>query len=67
MKKRFAKLVDVKSIVTLSMTAAFIYLGVTAQLSPDNPLTQVYFILVSFYFGTQYEKNVHSNKDEDVR
>lgn len=67
MKERFARLIDVKSIVTLAMTAAFIYLAVTSNLSPDNPLTQVYFILVSFYFGTQYQKMADTVKDANER
>lgn len=66
MKERFARLIDVKSIMTLSLTGAFIYLALTSNLTPDNPLTQLYYMVASFYFGTQYQKAANAiNKGAD--
>ncbi len=56
MKNKLAKLIDVKSIVTFSLTAAFVYLAVTGQIEPQIFLT-IYTMVISFYFGTQHEKH----------
>ena len=55
MLKRLAKLIDVKSIVTLALTAVFCVLALTGRLSAGQFLT-VFTVVISFYFGTQYEK-----------
>ena len=54
MKERFAKLIDVKSIVTLLLTGVFCYLSIVGKL-PTEFLT-IYTTVVSFYFGVQYAK-----------
>lgn len=59
MKERFAKLLTVKSIVTIILTAVFAFLAVTGQVSADQYLT-VFSVVIAFYFGTQHEKN-HTN------
>lgn len=56
MKDRLSKLLSVKSIVTIILTAVFAYLAVTGQVSADQYLT-VFSVVIAFYFGTQYEKN----------
>lgn len=55
MKERIAKLLTVKSIVTIILTVVFAFLAVTGQVSADQYLT-VFSVVVAFYFGTQYEK-----------
>ena len=55
MLKTLAKLIDVKSIVTLALTAVFCVLALTGRLSAEQFLT-VFTVVISFYFGTQYEK-----------
>lgn len=55
MKERLAKLLSIKSLVTLGATAVFAVLSVTGKLSAQEFLT-VYTVIVSFYFGTQFEK-----------
>lgn len=45
----------VKSIVTISLTACFIYLCVTGSISADNFMA-VYLMIIGFYFGTQWQK-----------
>jgi hypothetical protein len=54
--KRLANLLCVKSIVTIVLTVVFAYLAVNGQVSTDQFLT-VFAIIVSFYFGTQAERN----------
>ena len=56
MSARLAKLLTVKSIVTIILTAVFAYLAVTGKVSADQYLT-VFSVVVAFYFGTQHERN----------
>lgn len=56
MIERFNKLLSVKSIVTIALTAVFAYLSVTDRISEQFML--IYTVIVSFYFGTQNEKNI---------
>lgn len=56
MLKNIAKLVDVKSIVTLVLTAVFSILALNGKLSAEQ-LQTVYTTVIAFYFGTQYQKN----------
>lgn len=55
-KERIAKLIDVKSLVTIVLTLVFAYLSVTSKILPEQFLT-IYTIVVGFYFGTQYAKS----------
>ena len=55
MKERLSKLLTVKSIVTLVLTAVFAYLAVVGRISGQEFLT-IFTVIVSFYFGTQYER-----------
>lgn len=55
MLKKLAKLLDVKSLVTLALTAVFCVLALTDRVSADQFLT-IFTVVISFYFGTQYQK-----------
>lgn len=55
MFKNIAKLIDVKSIVTLALTAVFSALSISGRLSPDQFQT-VFTTVIAFYFGTQASK-----------
>ena len=55
-KKRLANLLSVKSLVTLASTLVFGALAAAGRLSAQEFLT-VYTVIVSFYFGTQHERN----------
>ena len=55
-KERIAKLIDVKTIVTFALTAAFIYLSIIKAIKPQIFMT-IYTMVIGFYFGTQAEKN----------
>ena len=56
MKARLAKLIDVKSIMTLLLTIVFCVLACTGVISGADFLT-VFTVVVAFYFGTQSRKN----------
>ncbi len=52
---QLAKLLGVKSLVTISMTFVFCYLAATGHLGADLFLS-AYMIVIGFYFGTQYSR-----------
>jgi hypothetical protein len=54
--KNFANLVKVKTIVTLVVVAVFAYMALTGAIEADNVMLIVSMV-ISFYFGTQHEKN----------
>ena len=64
MKNKLTKLIDVKSIVTLIMTAIFACLSVKGTVSSDQFLT-VFTTVIAFYFGTQHAKNSKEDKDNE--
>lgn len=53
---KLAKLIDVKSLVTLILTSGFMFLSITGDVTGQEFLT-IFTIVIGFYFGTQYEKN----------
>lgn len=55
MKDRIMKLLSVKSIVTIILTAVFAYMSITGVIGSDQFIT-IFTVVVSFYFGTQAEK-----------
>lgn len=59
---KLSKLIDVKSIVTLALTAVFCVLAIRRDVSVEHFLT-VYTVIIAFYFGVQYEK--HRNKIDE--
>lgn len=63
MKERITKLIDVKTIVTFTLTAAFTYLSVRGKIEPQIFMT-IYTMIIGFYFGTQHEKNKGGINDD---
>lgn len=55
LKENLAKLVKVKTVVTLTVIAIFAVLALRGDIAPDNVMTIVSMV-VAFYFGTQAEK-----------
>ena len=55
MKEKLAKLINVKSIVTIVLTGVFSYLSVVGTITGQEFLT-VFTVVVAFYFGTQAQK-----------
>lgn len=56
MGSKLAKLIDVKSIVTITLTAVFAYLAITGRVTGENFMT-VFSTVIAFFFGTKYQKN----------
>lgn len=55
-KEKLIKLLDVKSVVTLTMTVVFAVLSLRGKITSEQFLT-VFTVVISFYFSTQYRKN----------
>lgn len=53
--KQFLKLIDVKSIVTLTLTGVFSFLAITNILSGEQFM--VIFVMIMTYFFTKKDKN----------
>lgn len=55
MKEKLAKLINVKSIITIILSGVFAYLAIVGKVSAEQFLT-IFTVIVSFYFGTQSAK-----------
>ena len=64
MKEKITKLIDVKTIVTFTLTAAFTYLAVCGKIEPQIFMT-IYTMIIGFYFGTQHEKAKREDTSND--
>ncbi len=62
MGEKLAKLIDVKSIMTLLLTAVFCILALCGVISGQNFQT-IFTVIVGFYFGTQASKNTKTDPD----
>lgn len=58
---KFAKLIDVKSIMTLLLTVTFCILAAIGKVDSDQYLT-VYAVIVSFFFGTKNGQRMTEDK-----
>jgi len=56
MLKNIADLIKVKTIVTLSVLLVFSILALKGHIAPNDVMLTVSMV-ISFYFGTQHEKN----------
>lgn len=65
MKTRLSKLLTIKSLVTITLTIIFSFLAVTGKI-PTRDYITIYTVIISFYFGTQAEKNV-SRETKEVK
>ena len=55
MLERLAKLIDVKSIMTLTLTAGFVALTCSGEITGEQFLS-IFTMIVGVYFGTQSQK-----------
>lgn len=55
--ERIAKLMSVKSIMTLALTLTFVTLAFNGVITGDK-YYDIFLMVVSFYFGTQAKKDV---------
>ena len=62
MKERLDKLLTVKSIVTIMLTAVFCFLSATGKISGEQFLV-IFTVVIGFYFGTQHEKKALTQSD----
>lgn len=65
MKEKLARLISVKSIVTIVLTAVFAYLAIVGVVSGQEFLT-VFTVVIAFYYGTQAQKNADSVAEAPV-
>lgn len=63
MKQKIAKLIDVKSIVTLLLTGVVCYLAIAKGFE----IKEIYLIIIGFYFGTQAMKKNEENKEKEEK
>lgn len=63
MKEKFAKLINVKSIITVILTAVFAYLSIIGKITGEQFL-MIFTTVIAFYFGTQHEKKETESKGE---
>lgn len=61
MKEKLAKLINVKSIITIVLCGVFAYLSVAGKVSAQQFLT-IFTVIISFYFGSQVEKKRQEEK-----
>ncbi len=55
MKERILRLLCVKSIVTILLTAVFAVLSLLGRIDTEQFMT-VFTVIIAFYFGTQTER-----------
>lgn len=63
MRERIAKLIDVKSLCTLTLVGVFAYLSVTECITTEQYMT-IFTTVIAFYFGTQASKKKEDHKHE---
>lgn len=57
---------DIKSFVTVLTTIGFIVFTFMGLISGDKYF-EIFIMIISFYFGTQYQKNADKKSDEEER
>ena len=55
MKERFAKLISIKSLITIVVMSIWAYSVIVGNIQPDS-VNSITLIVISFYFGTQVSK-----------
>ena len=60
-KEKLAKLINVKTFVTIMLTVVFCYLSFIGVIAAEIFLT-VYATVIAFYFGTQTEKKKNTTE-----
>lgn len=64
MKKKLAKLIDVKSIVTLVLVLVFSFLAIKGTITSSDFMT-IFSVVIAFYFGTQATKTTQTTEKEE--
>lgn len=63
-RERIAKLIDVKSLVTLALTGVMAYLSISGR-EVSETFKTIYIMIIGFYFGTQTTKSKKEENDND--
>lgn len=66
MKEKLAKLIDVKSIMTLLLTLVFCILALCGAVSAEQFVT-IFTVIVGFYFGTQIQKKESASTSSNTK
>ena len=64
MTERLIKLLSVKSIVTIALTATFCALTINGAPMPEQ-FNSIYLMVIAFYFGTQTKDGTHTETHGD--
>ena len=64
MKEKLAKLINVKSIITIMLSIVFSYLSISGDIQPDQFIS-IFTVVISFYFGVVSEKKDDSNSKDN--
>lgn len=64
MDKAVKNLLKIKSLVTLSLTATFVYLSLRGHIT-EQEFMSVFLMVISFYFGTQTVEEYHEKEEEE--
>ena len=59
--ERLARLLCVKSLITLLLTAVFAVMALRGEVSQD--FMTVYTVIIAFYFGTQLERTAQKGSN----
>lgn len=62
MKEKLAKLINVKSIISLMLTIVFCVLALTGVITAEL-FIPIFTTVIAFYFGTQVEKKNHTTTE----
>jgi hypothetical protein len=62
-RERLAKLINVKSFISLAMTFVFCYLAIVGVITAELFLP-IFTTVIAFYFGTQYQKKQDNTTTE---
>ena len=62
--ENLADLINVKTVVTFAVVFVFIKLALRGSI-PTDFIIAIVSMVVSFYFGTVYQKNDNARKDND--
>lgn len=63
--ERIAKLIDVKSIITICSTIVFSLMALNGTITSEQFLT-IFTVIIGFYFGTQNGKNQNQSATESL-
>ncbi len=64
--ERIAKLIDVKSLMTLALTGCFIWLAAGGKIDGQQFLG-IFTMITGFYFGTQSMKNNNNSNNNNTQ